>query len=223
MPPVNKPRQRNPLRPGRDTTGPSTGRRCRVDATKCIAACAASKPAKKKSGDVAPDVHRFPYLGWDGETARIEHPGRSGQRRQVLKENIVSPIATKMRRSRRLSSSKSMQSLHKIRPACGCPKPVRPTRPRMESFSSTIPIASAANTACKPVPLRRRFFNAEKKATDKCTWCYHRITKGLLPACVEVYPVGAARRSQQRTKRHQPVHPRQSGSATGNAPNCCRA
>jgi tetrathionate reductase subunit B len=26
---------------------------------------------------------------------------------------------------------------------------------------------------------------------DKCTWCYHRIRKGKLPACVEVCPVGA--------------------------------
>ena len=26
---------------------------------------------------------------------------------------------------------------------------------------------------------------------DKCTWCYHRITKGLQPACVEVCPVSA--------------------------------
>ncbi|MDO8749737.1 MAG: 4Fe-4S dicluster domain-containing protein [Dehalococcoidia bacterium] len=26
---------------------------------------------------------------------------------------------------------------------------------------------------------------------DKCTWCYHRITKGLLPACVEACPVNA--------------------------------
>ena len=30
-----------------------------------------------------------------------------------------------------------------------------------------------------------------RKVADKCTWCYHRITKGLLPACVEVCPVGA--------------------------------
>ena len=28
---------------------------------------------------------------------------------------------------------------------------------------------------------------------DKCTWCYHRISRGLLPACVEVCPVGARR------------------------------
>jgi Fe-S-cluster-containing dehydrogenase component len=26
---------------------------------------------------------------------------------------------------------------------------------------------------------------------DKCTWCYHRITTGRQPACVEVCPVGA--------------------------------
>lgn len=29
------------------------------------------------------------------------------------------------------------------------------------------------------------------RVVDKCTWCYHRITKGILPACVEVCPVGA--------------------------------
>ena len=26
---------------------------------------------------------------------------------------------------------------------------------------------------------------------DKCTWCYHRISRNLEPACVEVCPVGA--------------------------------
>jgi Fe-S-cluster-containing dehydrogenase component len=26
---------------------------------------------------------------------------------------------------------------------------------------------------------------------DKCTWCYHRITRGQLPACVEICPAGA--------------------------------
>ncbi|HEY5435373.1 MAG TPA: 4Fe-4S dicluster domain-containing protein [Candidatus Limnocylindrales bacterium] len=26
---------------------------------------------------------------------------------------------------------------------------------------------------------------------DKCTWCYHRISQGQLPACVEICPVGA--------------------------------
>jgi tetrathionate reductase subunit B len=29
------------------------------------------------------------------------------------------------------------------------------------------------------------------RVVDKCTWCYHRITRGQLPACVEVCPVQA--------------------------------
>lgn len=40
-------------------------------------------------------------------------------------------------------------------------------------------------------PYRARFINPEEGVAEKCTWCYHRITKGLLPACVEVCPVGA--------------------------------
>ncbi len=40
-------------------------------------------------------------------------------------------------------------------------------------------------------PYGTRFINKETHTADKCTLCYHRITKGLKPACVEVCPVGA--------------------------------
>ena len=40
-------------------------------------------------------------------------------------------------------------------------------------------------------PYGCRYLHPEKKTADKCTLCYHRITKGLLPACVEVCPTGA--------------------------------
>ncbi len=48
-------------------------------------------------------------------------------------------------------------------------------------------------------PYGMRYLVPEGKVTptgqsgvvDKCTWCYHRITKGLKPACVEACPVGA--------------------------------
>ena len=33
--------------------------------------------------------------------------------------------------------------------------------------------------------------NPRTKTADKCTFCYHRMTKGLLPACVEVCPTQA--------------------------------
>jgi Fe-S-cluster-containing dehydrogenase component len=40
-------------------------------------------------------------------------------------------------------------------------------------------------------PYASRFINKETHTADKCSLCYHRITKGMLPACVEVCPNGA--------------------------------
>lgn len=40
-------------------------------------------------------------------------------------------------------------------------------------------------------PYSVRFLHPVTKTADKCTWCYHRVRKGLLPACVEVCPVQA--------------------------------
>ena len=37
-------------------------------------------------------------------------------------------------------------------------------------------------------PYAARFINPVKHKSDKCTWCYHRVQKGLLPACVTVCP-----------------------------------
>ena len=42
-------------------------------------------------------------------------------------------------------------------------------------------------------PYSVRFLNPVTKTADKCTWCYHRVRKGLLPACVNVCPVQARR------------------------------
>lgn len=40
-------------------------------------------------------------------------------------------------------------------------------------------------------PYSIRFLHPVTKVVHKCTWCYHRVRKGLLPACVEVCPTGA--------------------------------
>ena len=40
-------------------------------------------------------------------------------------------------------------------------------------------------------PYSVRFLNPITKTADKCTWCYHRVRKGLLPACVHVCPTKA--------------------------------
>ena len=39
-------------------------------------------------------------------------------------------------------------------------------------------------------PYGCRYIHPVTKVADKCTLCYHRITKGLLPACQEACPMG---------------------------------
>lgn len=40
-------------------------------------------------------------------------------------------------------------------------------------------------------PYGCRFMNPETHTAEKCTLCYHRITRGLQPACVEICPTDA--------------------------------
>jgi tetrathionate reductase subunit B len=40
-------------------------------------------------------------------------------------------------------------------------------------------------------PYSVRFINPVKKTAEKCTWCYHRVVKGMLPACVDACPTQA--------------------------------
>lgn len=40
-------------------------------------------------------------------------------------------------------------------------------------------------------PYGSRYLHPIAHVADKCTWCYHRITRGLKPACVLACPVGA--------------------------------
>ena len=40
-------------------------------------------------------------------------------------------------------------------------------------------------------PYGCRYLHPETKTADKCTLCYHRLKKGLNPACFEVCPTGA--------------------------------
>jgi tetrathionate reductase subunit B len=54
-------------------------------------------------------------------------------------------------------------------------------------------------------PYGARYFDPRTKTADKCTFCYHRITKGLLPACVEVCPTQARVFGELGT-RASPLH-----------------
>lgn len=60
-------------------------------------------------------------------------------------------------------------------------------------------------------PYGARYLNPETQTADKCTFCYHRIVKGLLPACVEVCPTqarifGDLRSMASRLVRFKRIH-----------------
>ena len=87
----------------------------------------------------------------------------------------------------------SMGCNHCLEPTCleGCPVDAY----TKDSVTGLVRHSADACIGCQycvqACPYGVRYFDEERGVTDKCTWCYHRITKGLKPACVEVCPVGA--------------------------------
>jgi tetrathionate reductase subunit B len=54
-------------------------------------------------------------------------------------------------------------------------------------------------------PYGTRYMDPRTHVADKCTLCYHRITKGMLPACVEVCPT-LSRQLADLKNPDDPIH-----------------
>ena len=181
-----------------------------VDATKCIG-CLRCVEACKVENNVAKDPNHFRtwverYVTLEGEEkARIDS--------QQDPVNIAAAGAEgKYRFANRYKDAKVEKAFfvpklcnHCTHPAC---VQVCPTGATYKTDDGVVVIDHTYCIGCQycvqACPYGARFFNEEKRVTDKCTWCYHRITKGLNPACVEVCPV-SARVFGDRNDKQSPI------------------
>ncbi|MBI4336310.1 MAG: 4Fe-4S dicluster domain-containing protein [Chloroflexi bacterium] len=73
--------------------------------------------------------------------------------------------------------------------------PVCPVSATFQTEDGIVLVDAKRCIGCKycimACPYGARYLHNGTRTVDKCTWCYHRITKGLPPACVEVCPVEA--------------------------------
>ena len=168
-----------------------------VDATKCIG-CLRCVEACKRENNVPADAHHF--RTWVERYVYLEGEERARIDSQQDPVNIAaSGSEREYRFANRYKDAKVEKAFfvpklcnHCTHPACVQVCPVGAT---YKTEDGVVVIDHKYCIGCRycvqACPYGARFFNEEHGVSDKCEWCYHRITKGLQPACVEVCPVGA--------------------------------
>lgn len=168
-----------------------------VDATKCIG-CLRCVEACKIENDVPANAHQFRtwverYVYVEGE----KQPRIDSQQDAV---NIAASGSAKQYRfADRYRNAKVEKAFFVPKlcnqcthPACVQVCPVGATYRTRDGVVLIDPDYCIGCRYCvQACPYGARYLNTEKGVADKCNWCYHRITRGLQPACVEVCPVGA--------------------------------
>jgi Fe-S-cluster-containing dehydrogenase component len=202
-----------------------------VDANKCIG-CLRCVEACKRENDVPGDVHHF--RTWVERYVYLEGDKRARIDSHHDPVNIeASGSEREYRFANRYQGAKVEKAFFvpKLCNQCTHPACVQccPTGATFRTQDGVVLIDHKYCIGCQycvqACPYGARFFRSKEGVTDKCTWCYHRITKGLQPACVEVCPVGARifgdRNDPQspislfiRNNRVQVLRPE-----TGNVPN----
>jgi len=157
-----------------------------VDVAKCIG-CGRCVAACKEENDVPRDAHHFNtwverYVIHTNQEVTVDSPngGIEGfpptvPEREIERSFFVPKLCN-----------------HCAKPPCVQVCPVGAT------FSTRDGVVLVDDDYCigcryciQACPYGARWFHPVKRVAQKCTFCYHRITNGQLPACVEVCPTGA--------------------------------
>jgi len=168
-----------------------------VDATKCIG-CNKCVEACKAENGVAQDAHHF--RTWTERYVHLKGDPDVHIDSHASPENIeASGSESNYRFSNKYEPEQVEKAFfvpklcnHCERPAC---VQVCPTGATFRTKDGVVLVDRAYCIGCgyciQACPYGARYLNPDLKVADKCTWCYHRITRGMQPACVEVCPVQA--------------------------------
>ena len=168
-----------------------------VDATKCIG-CLRCVEACKRENDVPLNAHQF--RTWVERYVYLEGDDKARIDSQQDPVNIAASGSEKEYRFADRYKNAKVEKAFFVPKLCNqCTHPacvqVCPVGATYRTEDGVVLIDHEYCIGCRycvqACPYGARYFNEEKGVSDKCTWCYHRITKGLQPACVEVCPVGA--------------------------------
>jgi tetrathionate reductase subunit B len=181
-----------------------------VDATKCIG-CLRCVEACKRENDVPLNAHQF--RTWVERYVYLEGEDRARIDSQQDPVNIAaSGSEGQYRFANRYENAKVEKAFFVPKLCNQCEHPpcvqVCPVGATYKAKDGVVLIDHNYCIGCRycvqACPYGARYFDEDKGVSDKCTWCYHRITKGLQPACVEVCPVGA-RVFGDREDRDSPI------------------
>jgi len=203
-----------------------------VDATKCIGCLRCVEACKIENG-VLGDANHF--RTWVERYVYLEGDTRARVDSQADPQNVAaSGSGNKYRFDDRYKDAKVEKAFFVPKLCNQCEHPpcvqVCPTGATYKTKDGVVLIDHKYCIGCQycvqACPYGARYFDYEKDVSDKCTWCYHRITKGLKPACVEVCPVNA-RIFGDRNDRSSPISQFIRNNRvevlkpeTGNEPNC---
>jgi len=168
-----------------------------VDATKCIG-CLRCVEACKNENHVPGNAHQF--RTWVERYVYIEGEERARIDSQQDPVNIAASGSQKEYRFADRYKDAKVEKAFFVPKLCNqCAEPacvqVCPVGATYKAKDGVVLIDDKRCIGCRycvqACPYGARYFDEERGVPDKCTWCYHRITKGLQPACVDACPVGA--------------------------------
>jgi Fe-S-cluster-containing dehydrogenase component len=163
--------------------------RC-IGCLRCVEACKMENSVQMDRNHTRTWVERYTYLeGSDHALVDSIHD---------IKNVVPGSKETRFKFDNRYKDAKVTKSFFVPKLCNQCEKPscvqVCPTGATYKAVDGPVLIDTKYCIGCQycvqACPYGARSLNHERGTAEKCNWCYHRITKGLNPACVEACPTG---------------------------------